>query len=87
MGVVAGEDDEVEIEEEEPEESGEGSEEADSGVVVLATCFLHLLREKARHRAPPHFILSTIATSIEPRMSRFMDRSRRTNPRSYDWER
>lgn len=56
MGVVAGEDDEVEIEEEEPEESGEGSEEADSGVVVLATCFLHLLREKARHRAPPHFI-------------------------------
>lgn len=47
---------EVEVEEEEPEECGEGSEEAESGVRVFGGGFLHLVGEKCRHGAPSHWM-------------------------------
>ena len=60
VGGLVAEDGEVEVEEEEPEEYGEGSEKAKSGIRVFGVCFLHLVGENTRHGAPSHWVVVPI---------------------------
>jgi len=54
VGGLVVKDDEVEVEEEEPEECEEGSEKAKYGIRVFGVCFLHLVGENARHGVLSH---------------------------------